>query len=67
MLGILHPLIRPTVLSTPVLVTLAGLFLKKKKSVMGAGEMDRWFRAPGALVEDPDLVPSTHTVVHNHL
>ena len=34
-----------------------------------AGAMSRWLRAVTALVEDPDLVPSTHagqlTIAHN--
>jgi hypothetical protein len=32
----------------------------------GAGEMALWLRALATPVEDPDLVPSTHTTAHNH-
>lgn len=31
------------------------------------GEMAYWFRALPALTENPDLLLSTHTVVHNYL
>ena len=29
--------------------------------------MAQWLRAQTSFTEDPDLVPSTHTVVPNHL
>jgi hypothetical protein len=32
-----------------------------------AGEMAQQLRALAALLEDPDLVPSTHMAAHNHL
>lgn len=32
-----------------------------------AEEMAQWVREYTALVEDSGLVPSTHTVAHNHL
>jgi hypothetical protein len=39
----------------------------KKSNVCGLGEMDSWLRALGALIEYPDLVPSTHMMAHQHL
>lgn len=34
---------------------------------VGAREMAQELRAFVTLVEDPNLIPDTHTVAHNHL
>ena len=38
-----------------------------KNLILGAGEMAQWLRALTALPQVLSLIPSNHTVAHNHL
>lgn len=64
----------PEVISQPVLhnechirFTLQKEILPQKRQNQGAGKMISRFRTQANLPEHPGLIPSPHTVAHNHL